>query len=174
METWEDIIGYEGSYQVSNKGRVKSLKRYVKHSKGGKQILNERILKGRSGNKNKYITVSLVKDAKGKSYSIHSLVSEAFMGYKKPKGFVVDHINKDLKNNNIENLRYCTQRENLNNRSLVSNTGYVGVSINPPNYKKRYRARIRINEKMKELGSFETAKQAGQAYIKEKNKIENE
>lgn len=85
---------------------------------------------------------------------------------------VIDHRNHNLADNRASNLRYCTQRENLNNRSLVSKAGYVGVHINPPNYKNRYRARIRVKGKMKELGSFFTAEEAGQAYINAKNKLE--
>jgi hypothetical protein len=173
MEIWKDVKGYEGSYQVSNKGNVKSLTRYVKHSRGGTQILKGRILKKRSGKNNKYLSVSLLKNGKNKTFYIHFLVAEAFIG-ERPENKVIDHIDNNIENNKVENLRYCTQRENIASRSKISSTGYVGVHFNPPNYKKRFRARIRVNNKMKELGSFDTAKEAGQAYINAKNKIENE
>ena len=171
-EIWKEIKGFEGFYEVSNLGRVKSLTRYVKHSGGGEQILRGRILRPRHGKKNRYFGVSLQKHGVSKSHYIHSLVAEAFISGKKPKGFTVDHIDQDLTNNTVNNLRYCSYRENLNNRSLVSQTGYVGVSLNPDNYAKKYRARIRINYKMKELGSYHTAKEAGEAYINAKNQLE--
>ena len=171
MEVWKDVKNYEGFYKVSNLGNVMSVERYVKRSRGGVQILRGRILKPRMTAK--YGSVNLSKEGKQKSFYIHSLVIENFKLEPKPKGFVVDHINRNPIDNRIENLRYCSQRENLNNRSPVSKTGYVGVSENPENYNKKYRARIRIKGKMKELGSFNNAIEAGREYLTKKNKIEN-
>ncbi len=148
MEIWKPIKNYEGFYEVSNLGRVKSLTRYVNHSRGGKQILKGRILKPRIPKKIKYHSVALNKNANAKSFYIHYLVASTFIKCDENKNLVIDHIDNDKSNNKVSNLRYCTQRENLNNRSLISATGYVGVSKNPPNYKNRYRARIRINNKM--------------------------
>jgi len=174
MEIWKDVKDYEGFYQVSDLGRVKSLTRYIKRSRGGEQILRGKILTIYDNEKYNYYSVGLSKNGVQKTHSIHSLVAKSFLIKPDFYSVVIDHINNNSKDNRIENLRYCTQRENLNNMSIETKTGYVGVSINPPNYKKRYRARIRINEKMKELGSYETAKEAGQAYFNEKYKIENE
>ena len=170
-EIWKPIKDFEDCYEVSNLGRVRGLTRYVAHSRGGTQILHGRILRPRIGKTNKYNLVTLNKKGKGKSISIHILVAAHFIG-KRPKGLVIDHKDHDVNNNKADNLRYCTQRENLYDRSIISKTGYVGVHMNPPNYVKRYRARIRIGKKLIELGSYSTAKEAGQAYINAKNKLE--
>ena len=98
MEIWRDIPGYEGLYQVSNLGNVKSA--YLK-GKLKKQRLNP----------NGYFGVNLSKDGKGKNANVHSLVAQAFLNHK-PCGFkiVVDHIDDNRKNNKLSNLRLTNQR----------------------------------------------------------------
>lgn len=103
-EIWKDILGYEGLYQVSNLGNVKSLN--YKHT--GK----ERILKPRPDGHG-YYKVALCKNGKVKNFRIHRLVVEAFIG-KIPKGLVVNHINECPTDNRLENLEICTIRENVN------------------------------------------------------------
>lgn len=171
-EIWKDVKNYEGFYQVSNLGKVRSLTRRVNRSRGGTQISRGKILKPGNGKANKYWSVTFSKYGIMKTFYVHSLVADAFLPEEKPNCFVVDHINNNIDDNRAENLRYCSQRENLNSRSLVSQTGYVGVSFNTDSYIKKYRARIRINGKMKELGSYHTAKEAGEAYINAKNQLE--
>lgn len=103
-EVWKDILGYEGLYQVSNWGRVKSLN----YNRTG----NERILKPGLGNRGYYF-VNLCKNGKQKSVHIHRLVAEAFL-CKIPKGLVVNHLNQNKQDNRLENLEIVTQKENLN------------------------------------------------------------
>ena len=81
MENWKDIKGYEGKYQVSDLGRVKSLKRWVNHPSNGGYFIKEKILKAQNGGNN-YLIVGLSKDMKSKSYAVHKLVAEAFLGKK--------------------------------------------------------------------------------------------
>ncbi len=102
-EIWKDIKGYEGLYQVSNKGQVKSTERFG--TKGG-------ILKGclRSG----YRRVILTKFNKPKYYSVHRLVAEAFIPNVENKK-TIDHIDTDRLNNSVDNLRWVTDKENVNN-----------------------------------------------------------
>lgn len=169
QERWFPIKGYEGLYLISSIGRVKSITRMVRHSRGGMQILRGRILKvSKSG---PYNTAGLSKNGKIKTHKIHILVASAFL--KRPRGKVIDHINGDKKDNRISNLRYCTQRDNLGNMSIKSKAGYTGVSINDERYTKRFRARIRVGEKMKELGSYKTALEASNAYQIAKQQIQN-
>ena len=105
MEIWKDIKDYEGLYQVSNYGRVKSLGR----KKGGG--LSDRYI----GNEDKqgYIKVCLSKNGKVKHWQIHRLVYETFIGLI-PDGMVINHKDQNPSNNRIENLEVCTQKENVN------------------------------------------------------------
>lgn len=114
-EIWRDIKGYEGLYQVSNKGRVKSLDRYANNN-GTLQFRPERILKqgiekvGRTAR----CTVALSKDAKITHKRVHRLVAEAFIPNPQNKPFI-DHIDTNATNNMVENLRWATAKENMNN-----------------------------------------------------------
>lgn len=105
MEEWRDIPGYEGLYQVSNLGRVKSLNY---HLTGKEQIL--RPGKDRIGG---YLQVGLSKGGKRKHFKVHRLVWEAFNG-PIPEGYECNHINEDKTDNRLENLNLMTPKENTN------------------------------------------------------------
>lgn len=102
-EIWRDIIGYDG-YQVSNLGRVKSL--------GNNKTRKEKVLKPETING--YLRVCLSKEKKGKHILVHRLVADAFIPNIDNKPYI-DHIDGNPKNNNIDNLRWCTHKENMNN-----------------------------------------------------------
>ena len=78
MEEWRDIIGYDGLYQISNLGRVKSLSRLVPHWKGGQSLLKETIRKT-NVNGNGYIVVQLHNDGVKATHEVHRLIAEAFI-----------------------------------------------------------------------------------------------
>ncbi len=105
-EIWKDIQGYEGLYQVSNLGRVKSLVR-------GYYWQKERILKPCKHIKG-YMLVSLSKNEKEKTFRLHRLVAIAFIP--NPENLPqIDHINADKTNNSVNNLRWVTAKENIRN-----------------------------------------------------------
>ena len=112
MEEWRPIKGYEGLYEVSNLGRVKSLERTVIYIDGRKKEIKEKILVGRK--KKGYLIVMLCKEGNNKNYAIHRLVAEAFIPNpdNKPQ---IDHINTIVDDNRVENLRWVTPKENSNN-----------------------------------------------------------
>lgn len=113
MEEWRDIKGYEGLYQVSNLGRVRSLDRKVwGGDKFGYCIRQGKILKLNDHLGYKFIRLSV--NANKKKYWVHRLVAETFIlnPENKPQ---VDHIDTDASNNNVDNLRWVTQKENRNN-----------------------------------------------------------
>ena len=105
-EIWKDIDGYEGLYQVSNLGRVKSLN-YNRTKK-------EKVLKG-VRKPFGHLRVMLC----GKLFSVHRLVAEAFIPNDENKPFI-DHINGIPSDNRVENLRWCTQSENLRNPIAIA------------------------------------------------------
>ena len=101
-EIWKPVKGYEGLYQVSNMGRVKSLN--YRHT--GK----ERILKARK-NRGGYLQVNLYKEGKMKRCSVHQLVGQVFC--ENPMGYTeVNHVDEDKTNNMAENLEFCSRSYN--------------------------------------------------------------
>lgn len=108
-EVWKDVKHYEGLYQVSNFGRVKSLGRWKdNHSK--KQWVEEKYLIQRNNGRG-YLAVDLNKNNKTKREYVHRLVALTFIPNPEHKP-QVDHIDTDRQNNRVENLRWVTQREN--------------------------------------------------------------
>lgn len=103
MEKWKDIENYEGMYQVSNKGRVKSLK-----------FGREKILQGHK-NKNGYTQIALSKNSVVVTKLVHRLVAEAFLPRIEGKD-EIDHITpvSNGGDNSVENLRWCSHDENMN------------------------------------------------------------
>ena len=109
-EIWRDIKGYEGLYQISSYGRVKSLERTVWNGKGYYKK-SEKIRKGYD-NGDGYLYVNLCKEGKRKQYRINRLVAMAFIP--NPNNLPeVNHKDKIRTNNNIENLEWCTKQYNV-------------------------------------------------------------
>lgn len=102
MEEWKDIEGYEGLYQVSDMGRVKSLAR-----PGRKE---DKVLKG-SPNTTGYLTVQLRKNSQRTSMLVHRLVMIAFEPIE-DLSLTVNHKDLNIQNNKVSNLEWCTQAEN--------------------------------------------------------------
>ncbi len=115
-EIWKDIKGYEGFYQVSSYGRVKSLSRTIWNNANGGfwQTLNEKILSlfEQGSVPRKYVAVRLIKDGTNKRVMVHRIVAEHFIG-EIPDGMVVNHIDNDPKNNRVDNLEIITPSENI-------------------------------------------------------------
>lgn len=110
-ETWKDIPGYEGLYQVSDLGNVKSLDRIVEFSNGRVCTYKGKQLKLRPDKENRY-RVNLSKNSKVKDIMVHILVAKAFIG-ERPKGFFICHKNGNNQDNTVSNLRYDKPIENL-------------------------------------------------------------
>ena len=111
-EIWKDIKGFEGIYQASNLGRVKSLERFRKGKNGFLVSVKEKILKPRMLNSGYYI-VQLYKNSIGKWYQVHRIVWEAFNG-SISEGLQVNHINEVKTDNRLSNLNLMTPKENCN------------------------------------------------------------
>lgn len=107
-EIWRDIQGYEGLYQISNLGNVKSVKRIVKRGTNFKPV-NERILKAGDNDGYKYIILS--KSGKTKTGWIHRLVAQAFIP--NPDNLpCINHKDENPSNNAVDNLEWCNYSYN--------------------------------------------------------------
>ena len=110
-EIWKDIKGYEGYYQISNMGRVKSLERTVRSGRGCYRTVSEKILKA-GDNGHGYLYVILRKDGKDKTCRINRLVAQAFL--ENPDNLPeVNHKNEDKTDNRVENLEWCSKLYNI-------------------------------------------------------------
>ena len=107
-EIWKDIKGFEGFYQASNLGRIKSLERI--DALGHKR--KEKILKPRITRVGYYLA-ALTKQSIRKDYLVHRLIYEAFNG-QIPEGYEVNHINEIKSDNRLSNLNLMTHKENIN------------------------------------------------------------
>ena len=154
IEIYKDVVGYEGIYQVSNLGNVKSMK-----------FNKEKILKAYK-NTYGYPTVGLRINRLAKIKQVHQLVAESFLNHKSFKmQLVVNHIDFNRDNNTVENLEIISQRENSNQKHLKSSSEYTGVSWHK--YHNKWKASIFINGNQKHLGYYTDELEASKAYQKE-------
>lgn len=113
MEVWKDVVGYEGMYQVSNLGRVRSLGRYVSNNPNGKK---KRYIEGRvlipNDNSKGYKYVCLSVEQKHAHKYVHRLVAEAFLS--NPHHYEqINHKDENKWNNNVNNLEWCNSQYNM-------------------------------------------------------------
>lgn len=142
IEEWRSVVGYEGLYEVSNTGQVRSVGRYVIDSLGHRRFYKGRILK-LCADKDGYLNVGLCLGNKEKKYKVHRLVAEAFIPnpYNLPQ---VNHRDEDKTNNRVENLEMCNAKYNSNygsrkdrvRNSRIKNGTYTGLSREE--YSKKY------------------------------------
>lgn len=162
METWKDIKGYEGLYQVSNLGNIRSLDKKINDYRGA----NVRLIKGKLltpfDNGNGYLVIGLIHNGARKNFYMHRLVATYFVPNPDGKP-VINHKDRNKYNNKAENLEWVTQRENVlysaermrHPKSVVrTNTGEKYITCRSSN--KRYR----VNIKRKEYGEFKTLAEA--------------
>lgn len=118
-EIWRPVVGYEGLYEVSSIGRIRSVDRLIECKNGVIHHIKGRIIRpcvSQTG----YLCVSLSKNNTGKTLKLHRIVATAFIEnkYNKPH---VDHIDTDRKNCKVSNLRWATRKENANNPNSILN-----------------------------------------------------
>ncbi len=151
-EEWRDVPGFKGHYQVSNLGEVRSFK------SGSPRILKQTLCN------HGYPMVCLCINSKCNVKRVHKLVASAFLNHK-PCGFdkVIDHINENKEDNRLINLQVITTRENVSKSSKKKSGLPIGV-FNCKNG--RYKSQININQKNVWIGSYDTVKEASNAYQK--------
>ncbi|WP_294582997.1 NUMOD4 motif-containing HNH endonuclease [uncultured Staphylococcus sp.] len=112
-EVWKDIPGYEGIYEVSNHGCVRTHKNKTTFTKRhGIRHWKQRLLKEKNPN-GRDVRVSLWKDGKAKDFLVHRLVALAFIPTVEGKS-CINHIDGNPRNNNVDNLEWCDHKENTN------------------------------------------------------------
>ena len=116
-EVWKDVKGYEGLYEVSNHGRVKSLARLVEYVDGRSYVKDEKIL-STPPNTDGYPVTLLIKNKRKKSHRVHRLVAKAFV--ENPNSYdEVNHIDEIKDNNHVSNLEWCSRVHNMNHGTAM-------------------------------------------------------
>ena len=186
IEEWRPIEGYEGLYEVSSYGRVRSLDKYVKSGYGSYRLRKGKILSP-GIRPDGYLFVNLTYNGKHKTITVHRLVAQAFLP--NPDNLSeVNHKDEDKSNNRVENLEWCDRKYNLNYGSRkdkvrdtkIKNGYWTGLS--KEEYKKKYYqdTKDKIKDKKKEYMKNYYQKnrekilmQVKECYRKKKEMIQN-
>jgi len=168
-ELWEDIPSYEGFYQASNMGRVRSIDRVVPIQRGAtKRSIKGYVLKPylRKG----YLVVDLHSGSREsrKATSAHTIIWRTFNG-QVPHPLQIDHKNEDKTDNRLSNLQLLSNRDNCIKGRLKYRDLPTGAYWREDTHK--YYSRIQINGKDKYLGMFNCPTAAHLAYEKERLKL---
>lgn len=110
VEVWKDIPGFEGYYEASTLGYIRSKERLVKYKKDGVRIMKSHILKPKIMNKG-YYEVILSKNNKQHSYRLHRLIATTFIPNPNNLPYI-NHIDENKLNNSVSNLEWCTPKYN--------------------------------------------------------------
>lgn len=110
-EEWRDVVGFEGSYQVSNLGRVRSVDRIVRGRSNCTRHIKGKVLRP-ADNSSGYLICGLTRHNEQSMHPVHRLVAHAFLG-PRPKGFEVNHKDGHKPNNVDTNLEYVSRSDNL-------------------------------------------------------------
>lgn len=157
-EIWKDIPGYRSLYEVSNTGKVRSIR--------GEKTAIRKLVKNKGG----YLTVILSNDGVKKTWYVHQLVAITFLDHKPCEhNAVIDHIDNDKLNNNINNLQIVNSRYNCSKDKKGYTSKYVGVFWDKS--KNNWKSSIKIDGKTVNLGHFKTELDAHKAYQEELNKL---
>jgi hypothetical protein len=162
-EIYKDIPGFEGKYQVSNFGNIKTIERVTIFKDGRERHYENKVLISTPDLKGyPKIRLQNFNPKYGSTRRVHSLVWETF-GDGTTISFpdrVIDHIDRNKKNNHINNLRIVSNRENTYNRK--GNLEFIGVRKNKKS--NNYSCRIGFNYKDYHLGTFKTQEEAFERY----------
>ena len=165
-EEWRDVVGYEGLYEVSNFGRMKSLSR--------KGRLGDSFIGGSKDGAG-YLQIALYKNRVRTFKNIHQIVAIAFLGHI-PSGhsIVVNHINGDKIDNSVKNIELITGRENVSSTYFRRDLDRLSSKFAGVFYDKKlckWRASIMIGKKSLNLGLFKLEKDAADAYKIKLNEV---
>lgn len=166
-EIWKPVKNFEGLYEISNHGRLRSVDRLVFHKGFNKNINRKGKILKNTTSKGQYYIYAISKNNKLTYGLVHRLVAEHFIG-EKPKGKQINHIDSNSFNNHYLNLEYVYARENNAHRNIKNNGKIKGYNLLPSG---RYQAVICINRKKYPLGMFDTAEEATNAWKEATRKL---
>ena len=153
IEIWKNIVDFN-DYQVSNLGRVKSLK------------FNKENLLVQCKASHGYLVVRLCSKGVAVTFGVHKLVADSFLNHISKKHILaIDHIDNDKTNNKLNNLQIISVRENLSKDQKNKTSKYTGV-VYRGEKRNKWESSIYINKKLNYLGSFNTEIEAHNAYQK--------
>lgn len=170
-EIWKDIDEYEGLYQISDLGRVKSLKTRVLNRGGSYREVSIKILK-LGLDKDGYCLIGLTKNGKYSTKKVHRLVCQAF--HPNPENLpLVNHKDEDKSNNRKNNVEWCTHRYNSVYSKPKDRTSSYSLGVCWKKNNSNWTAHLFIEGSQKHLGSFKLEKDAGMMYDKAVEKIDS-
>ena len=159
-EVWKPIEGYEGLYEISNLGRVRSLE--LRNSSGARKRI---LMLKPTDNGHGYKIVGMRVNGKRRNHYVHRLVAEAFVP--NPNNLpVVDHIDHDRSNNQASNLRWMTQGDNVRySREIMSKPRQKPMTNTGERYisRQKINGRYRLTIKRKQIGVYGTLEKAMEA-----------
>ena len=161
-EEWRNIEGFDGRYQVSNLGHVKS----TLFANRSCQKKRDKIIAPENNGRG-YLVVGLYKDGKRTNKYVHRLVADAFCERRGGRNYV-NHLDHDTLNNNSLNLEWCTARENIHHSSTKMKRNTAATTDDVCIYKRGYWYRVVVNGKeYKQQRSLEEARALRDEIIKE-------
>lgn len=162
-EEWRDIEGYEGLYQVSNLGRVRSLDRLVNNHSGLKRSIKGHVLKDTLCNNRGHRKIEIQKNKKRRSFLVHRLVALAFLPNPKKKS-EVNHIDANVENNNVSNLEWVTPEENREHYRRYHKQ-HVAFYYDKSKKKNKYYCRLYYGKMSFSLGYYSTKEEATMVFV---------
>jgi hypothetical protein len=123
-EVWRPVVGYEGLYEVSDRGNVRSLTRHARVGHNAFRSVRGRMV-AQSSHKHGYLVVALQRGNKGRTFLAHRIVASAFIG-PIPEGTEVNHKDGDKRNNRPGNLEIVTRQQNIDHAvtaGIIDNKG---------------------------------------------------
>lgn len=148
VEVWKDVVGYEGIYEVSSKGRVKSVEGKITYTKRhGKRVWKERVLKEKNPN-GRDVRVTLWSEGQHEDFLVHRLVGMAFIANPEGKP-AINHKDGNPRNNHVDNLEWVTYEENQNHafdNGLVNTNIKVALKCTTTNKSHTFRSMARGSE----------------------------
>lgn len=119
MEYWKDIPGFEGYYQASNLGRIRSVDRYIVRKDGRMYLCKGRVLSTFQGTTCNYLSVQLSVENNPRKYLLHRLIAKTFLGLDNWVELEVNHKDGDRQNNQLGNLELVSHQENIDHSIIT-------------------------------------------------------